>query len=149
MSEESKEEEERAQRCEVQKLQKEEKGQRTTGATNLMSARSSDGAAPLVGPPWTSLTSSAFEVKALTTRTGFVHHTDRKCQYLRHVHTGLCAQCAEVKSDAPQRGDTIKINDWGSPSRHVDGCFLSLSFKKFSMCLVCQGNGALNAPTKH
>ena len=116
-----------------------------------MLASGSDGAAPVeVEPPSRT---STFEV--LTTKTGSVYHTDRKCQYLRRVHSGqvresrFCVQCAEAKSGRPQRGDTLKINDWGSANHLEDGCFLSRSFKKFRQCLVCQGNGASNAPTKH
>lgn len=114
-----------------------------------MLASSSDGAAPVVGP---RLMPSTFEV--LTTSTGLVYQTDRKCQYLKRVHTGqvresrFCVQCAEPKNEVPQRGDTVKINDWSPPYHHVDGCFLCRSFKKFSICLVCQGNGAINAQTK-
>ena len=121
----------------------------TSGASSSMLASSSDGAAPVVGPP---LMPSTFEI--LTTSTGLVYHTDRKRQYLKRVHTGqvresrFCVQCAEPKNEVPQRGDTVKINDWSPPYHHVDGCFLCRSFKKFSICLVCQGNGAINAQTK-
>ena len=127
-----------------------ENGPRTTGASSTTMASSSNEAVPVAS----RLSSSTLTFEVLTTKTGLVYHTDRKCQYLRRVHTGqvresrFCIQCAEMKREKPQRGDTLKINDWGSACHLEDGCFLSRSFKKFSQCLVCQGNGANNAPTK-
>ena len=126
--------------------------QQTAEEVNLEASSSAEGTAPLPVSSSTPVSSSSFEIFA--TRTGLVYHTDKRCQYLKRVHTGqvresrFCSRCAEEKKEVPLRGDTIKIGDWGSPYHHVDGCISSRHLKKFNMCLVCKEKGVKNTPTK-